>query len=358
MQQSNKNKGVEVLIPEYSLFDIGGFVYTRKTIDKMTLSGGVRFDNRAIDSKQLIDGGNIKFQSFNKNFSNVSASAGLSYEAGKTVTLKLNIARGFRAPSIPELASNGAHEGTNRYEYGEQNLKSETSWQIDGGIEWATEHISLTANIFYNAVNNFIYYRKLTAAGGGDSIIVAGNDDLFAFRFNQDNASLYGAEVNLDIHPHPLDWLHIENTFSFVRGVLSQEQDGSKNLPFIPAPRLINEIKAELFKKGNSIHNLYLKAELDNTFAQNHPITGYNTETNTPAYTLVNAGLGGDVMSKGKTLFSLFLGANNLGDIAYQSHLSRLKYAPENLATGRMGVYNMGRNFSIKLYIPLSFSLN
>ncbi len=357
MQQSNQNKGAEVLIPEYSLFDIGGFVYSQKRINKLTLSGGVRFDNRSIDSKELEEGGDVKFQGFTKSFSNVSGSVGLSYEASKAVTFKLNIARGFRAPSIPELASNGAHEGTNRYEYGEQDLKSETSFQVDGGVELNTEHVSLAANVFYNAVSNFIYYRKLQGANGGDSILVDGSDEFFAFRFDQHNARLYGAEINLDIHPHPLDWLHIENSFSIVRGTLSEEQDGSKNLPFIPAARLINDVKAEFGAKGKLIRHLYVKAELDNTFAQNDPFTGYNTETKTSGYSLLNAGLGGDVVSKGKTLFSLYIAANNIGDVAYQNHLSRLKYAAVNNVTGRTGVYNMGRNFSIKLNVPLSFNL-
>ncbi len=356
MQQRNENKGVEVLIPEYSLFDIGGFVYTQKRINKFTASGGIRFDNRSINSKPFADAGNIKFQQFSKDFSNVSASIGGSYEASKEVTLKLNLARGFRAPSIPELASNGAHEGTNRYEYGEQNLTSETSYQADAGIDIATEHISFTANVFYNAIKNFIYYRKLNAVAGGDSIITDGQQQFYAFRFNQNNARLYGAEFNLDIHPHPLDWLHIENSFSWVRGVLSEEQDGSKNLPFIPGARLINEVKVELSKNGQSLRNVYLKAELDNTFAQNNPFTGFNTETRTPGYSLLNAGIGGDIASKGKTLFSLFFTANNIGDVAYQNHLSRLKYAAENMVTGRTGVYNMGRNFSIKLNVPLSFT--
>jgi len=357
MQQSNQNKGAEVLIPEYSLFDIGGFVYSQKRINKLTLSGGVRFDNRSIDSKELEDGGDVKFQGFTKSFSNVSGSIGLSYEASKAVTFKLNIARGFRAPSIPELASNGAHEGTNRYEYGEQDLKSETSLQVDGGIEVNTEHVSLAANVFYNAVNNFIYYRKLQGVNGGDSILVDGSDEFFAFQFDQHNARLYGAEINLDIHPHPLDWLHIENSFSIVRGTLSEEQDGSKNLPFIPAARLINDIKAEFGAKGKLVRHLYVKAELDNTFAQNDPFTGYNTETKTSGYSLLNAGLGGDFVSKGKTLFSLYIAANNISDVAYQNHLSRLKYAAVNNVTGRTGVYNMGRNFSIKLNVPLSFNL-
>jgi iron complex outermembrane receptor protein len=370
MEQTNKNKGEEQLIPEYSLFDIGGFIYTQKRINKFSLSGGIRFDNRSVDSKELMVGSDLKFAGFKKNFSNVSGSAGFTYEAGKTVTLKFNLARGFRAPSIPELASNGAHEGTNRFEYGEQNLKSETSLQADAGIVLNSEHVSFNASIFYNSLKNFIYYRKLQAVGGGDSLIINGAETFFAFRFNQDNAKLFGIEFNLDIHPHPLDWLHIENTFSWVRGLLNQEQDGSKNLPLIPAARLISEIKIDLLKKarltaknksnevgqGKTIRNFFVKAEVDNTFSQKKPFTGFDTETATQGYSLLNAGFGGEVRHKEKILFNIFFGINNISDVAYQNHLSRLKYAPENMVTGRTGVFNMGRNFSVKLNIPLDLS--
>lgn len=356
MQQENENKGQETLIPEYSLFDIGGFVYTQKRIDKLTISGGFRFDNRSLISRRLIENGVIKFPSFTKHFSNLSGSLGLAYEAGRDVTLKFNIARGFRAPTIAELASNGAHEGTERFEYGEQNLSSETSLQTDAGIEISSEHVSFNANIFYNALHNFIYYRKLEAAGGGDSIIVNGTDQFFAFRFAQNNATLYGAEFNFDIHPHPLDWLHIENTFSYVRGRLSEAQDGSKDLPLIPATRLINEIKTDLAKNGKVFKNGFILVELDNTFKQSRPFTGFNTETATAGYSLINAAIGGEFVCRDKKLFSLFIGANNITDVTYQNHLSRLKYAPENLVTGRRGVFNMGRNFNIKINVPLNFS--
>jgi iron complex outermembrane receptor protein len=43
--------------------------------------------------------------------------------------------------------------------------------------------------------------------------------------------------------------------------------------------------------------------------------------------------------------------------VAYQNHLSRLKYNEENLSTQRQGVFNMGRNFSIKLNVPLTVHL-
>ena len=354
MQQSNTNKGNEQIIPDYNLFDIGGFLYTQKSFEQLTLSGGIRFDNRSIHSKKLVDGPATKFSPFTKDFSNLSASIGLSYEASSDAVFKFNIARGFRAPGIPELASNGAHEGTNRYEYGEQNLKSEISYQVDGGFELNTEHISLNSSIFYNAINHFIYYRKLSSATGGDSILTDGGNQLLAFRFDQVNAKLYGIEFNLDIHPHPLDWLHFENTFSYVRGLLTTAQDGSKNIPFIPAARLINELKGDFLKKGKSLKNLYVKIELDNTFNQNKPFTGYNTETKTPAYHLLNAGMGVDILSHNKPLFNLYFAANNLTDVAYQSHLSRLKYTAENQLTGRSGVYNMGRNFSVKINVPFN----
>jgi len=50
----------------------------------------------------------------------------------------------------------------------------------------------------------------------------------------------------------------------------------------------------------------------------------------------------------------LYISVNNINDTAYQSHLSRLKYGPVNFKTGRSGVYNMGRNISFKLVIPVN----
>jgi iron complex outermembrane receptor protein len=71
-----------------------------------------------------------------------------------------------------------------------------------------------------------------------------------------------------------------------------------------------------------------------------------------------NAGIGSEVINRrNKVLFSIYVVVNNVFDAAYQNHLSRLKYAPENLATGRVGVYNVGRNFSFKLIVPIDFKM-
>ncbi len=348
MQQENKNKGAEVLIPEYKTNELGLFFFTQKRISELTMSGGARIDKKGVEFNNAQG-----LQS--KDFGDIAGSFGMTYEANKEWVFKFNVARGYRAPNMSELGSNGAHEGTNRYEYGNPNLKSEKSLQFDLGTEWSNEHVSFTGNVFYNMVSGYIYYQKLINALGSDSIINKDGQKFFAFAYEQQNANLYGAECNLDFHPHPLDGLHIENTLSYVRGTFNHAVDNSNNLPTIPPFRWLTEIKYEFGDAKTNNKNNYISLQLDNVSSQNNPFTGYHTETETPGYTLVNVGMGTHIKHNGKQVCSLTLVAQNLGDVAYQNHLSRLKYTDENRATGRMGVYNMGRNFSVKLNVPLQF---
>ncbi len=367
MRQTNTNRGEEALVPDYNSFDIGAFYYTQKRTDKTSWSGGLRYDQKFMNyinpAQFTCPPGMACIALYNpvesnKQFNNISGAIGVAHDVNDQLTLKFNIARGFRAPNMAELASYGAHEGTNRFEYGNDMLVSEKSLQFDAAVEWSNEHMSIAGNVFYNTVQDYIFYQKLNAAAGGDSIIMdyahdAAGEELYAFAFRQKDAHLYGAEFNVDFHPHPLDWLHIENSVSLIRGQFKEALDGSKNLPGIPSARWLSELRIELFKKSKAIKNSFINLQLDNVFAQNNPFTGYNTETVTPAYTLLNLGYSTQIQHRNKTLFSVSLVGQNITDVAYQHHLNRLKYGPMNEATGRMGVFNMGRNFSFKVNIPI-----
>lgn len=359
MNQNNTNRGKEQLVPNYNLSDIGVFVFTEKEIKALTISGGVRYDNRKINVANLLDeSGNVKGSNFQNSFDNFSGSVGLAYEVNKYANLKFNIARAFRAPSIPELASNGKHEGTLRYEIGNPNLKSETSTQFDASIELSNKHVSFNIAGYVNAFNNFIFYKKLASELGGDSLVDVAGDFIPAFNFDQKNATLAGTEISLDIHPHPIDWLHFQNTFSYVVGTLKNKIEGTNNLPFIPAPKLLTEIRADFKKLTKTISNFYAKLEVENTFKQTRAFTAFNTETATDGYSLLNVGVGAEIVSKKAIkLFTINIVANNIADVAYQNHLSRLKYTSTNLLTGRNGIFNMGRNFSIRLNIPMEFKV-
>ena len=364
MWQNSQNKGTEFLVPEYKLFDFGVFAIVNKKIGKLDLSGGIRFDTRSETGQSLYlnSNGNVvlssaqdaikRFGAFSQTFNGTTGSIGATYQISESIFTKLNISRGFRAPNIAELASNGVHEGTQRYEIGNTNLKPESSLQFDYAIGMNTTHVSAELNLFTNAVNHFIFSKKLSTSGVSDQL----HDGLPAFQFTEGNARFYGGEFQVDIHPHPLDWLHFENSFSYVNATLKNQPDESRHLPFIPAPVWVSDVKVDFDKLNHFLVNAYFKIGIDKTWAQNHYYAAYDTETATPGYTLLNQGIGTDFVSGHKTRFSLYISGNNLTDVAYQSHLSRLKYTGSNYATGRTGIYNMGRNISFKLLIPIDFS--
>ena len=250
MRQTNTNRGEEALVPDYTSFDIGAFYYTQKRTDKTSWTGGLRYDQKFMNyfnPAQFVCPPGLACialydpKESNKQFNNITGAIGVAHDLSDQLTLKFNIERGLRAPNMAELASYGAHEGTNRFEYGNEALISEKSLQFDAALEWSNEHMSIAGNVFYNNVSDYIFYQKLTAAGGGDSIIIdyahsIEGDELYAFAFRQKDAHLYGAEFNIDIHPHPLDWLHVENSVSLIRGQFNE------------ALVLVNELKREDLK--------------------------------------------------------------------------------------------------------------
>ena len=358
MWQTNQNQGLESLIPDYHLLDAGLFIHTQRLYQKASWSGGFRVDTRSTSTAESVLSGTPQFVPLQRNFSNWSGSFGVSYEPIAALTLKLNWARGFRAPTMAELSSNGSHEGTNRYEYGNKELQSETSWQLDAGIEYGSEHFNIGLSFFRNSVQDFIFYRKLLAVSGGDSLVTVDGKELTAFIFQQQHALLTGLEMNIDIHPHPLHWLHFENSFSWVRGQFEHPIDpasaGSDRLPLIPAPRWNGELRGD-FKKGiASLRNLYVKVETEKTWPQNRFFSGYDTETATNGYWLLNAAVGASITNqKKRSVATLHLILTNLGNLSWQSHLSRLKYLAINPVTGRQGVFQPGRNLTLKLQCPL-----
>ncbi|GAA3958604.1 TonB-dependent receptor [Hymenobacter antarcticus] len=363
LHQQNRNLGVEFLIPAYKLDEGGVFGVAKKTIGALDISGGLRYDVRRITADRLLLDGNerpstdptadTKFPGFRSTFRNYSGSLGAAYNLNEKLTVKGNLARGFRAPNIAELGSNGIHEGTIRYEIGQSGLAAETSLQADAGVSYVSDHVRFSVDAFTNSIDNYIFTRRLLTPSGADSLSAEGDG---VFRYEQGRARLYGGEVSLDFHPHPLDWLHFENSFSMVRAQQRSVESAQRYLPFIPADRLQSELRANFRRQGKRITNPYARVQLEHTFAQNRFFSAFDTETGTPGYTLINAGLGTDVANaQGKTLFSLFLTANNLFDVGYQSHLSRLKYADFNVANGRRGVFNQGRNVSVRLVVPLDF---
>jgi iron complex outermembrane recepter protein len=375
MYQHNINKGTEFIIPDYTQFDIGPFVLATKTFKKLDLSAGVRYDVRMFRNDGMYTRPNPMtgfemqvnlpdtamaahpFHDFDHTFSGVSASLGATYKMTSRLLIKSNIARGFRAPNIAEISANGVHPGTLIYQIGNKSFKPEFSLQEDLGISYRWDHISGDIDLFNNNISNYIFNQKLLNHSGRDSIIIKGNQ---TFKFQQAKARIYGWEANLDIHPY--DWLHFENSISVTYALNKGGNgihltDSSKYLPLIPPLHTNTELRANILKKFRHFSSVFVKIGMEYYATQNRVYSVNNTETPTPGYVLYNAGVGTDLTdSHGKVLVSINIVGNNITNVAYQSNLSRLKYFeeyPDN-PTGRSGIYDMGRNISIKLIVPLN----
>jgi iron complex outermembrane receptor protein len=377
-QHNNVTSGTEFIIPSYHQFDIGTFALVKKTINKLDISGGIRYDLRSFNNSSLytkpnavtgfdmpvsgVDtvGANHLFYNYSHTFTGVTGSIGATYNVNSKVAFKANLSRGFRAPNISEISSNGVHPGTNIYQLGNPDFKPEFSLQEDVGFSYNSQHVAFNVSLFNNTITNYIFNQRLLSVNGGDSVLVPGNQ---TYKFQQGKANLKGGEFSLDIHP--VKPLHFENTFSFVYAVNKDifpklQSDSNKYVPFIPPPHGISELRYEFDSKSNHIKDAFIKVQLAYYATQNNVYLTDNTETPTPGYTLVNAGVGaGFTNKKNKTIFNLYIMGNNLFNVAYQDHLSRLKYMePYSYSpTGHYGIYNMGRNIEFKIDFPIDTNL-
>ena len=361
MYQRSLNKGEEVLIPAYHLLDVGVFATASRNFGHLTLSGGLRFDRRDLHSKALEaeeelepETSNFKFNDFRRHFNGVTGSVGAVYNMNEHMNLRLNLSRGFRAPNLSELGSNGVHEGTVRYEVGNSQLSPEHSLQADLGVDFTSQYVSAQIALFANRIDNYIFAARIPDLSSVATTLYVPDDleGLSAYQYQQGDARLMGFEAGIDFHP--IHSLHLGNTFSYVDARQMDQPEETRYLPMTPAPRWTSDIKWELTHEGlHWLNNLYLAFGLECYLRQNHYYMADDTETATPSYTLLNFSAGTDLLLHGRKMAELYLTVQNLTNRAYQSHLSRLKYTDINVVTGHQGVYNMGRNITMKLVIPL-----
>lgn len=384
-QKNNVTDGSDFVIPSYHQFDLGSFATAKKTFGKFDIAGGIRYDIRTFHNDGLYTkpdpvsgfdkpvygadtvGAAQVFKIFDHTFSGVSGSIGVTYNFTDKFSVKANISRGFRAPNISEISANGIHPGTNIYQIGNDDFRPEFSLQEDIGAVYSSKFAVIELNLFNNFITNYIYNKKLSAKNGQDSVIVPGN---MTYKFEQATANLYGGELSVDLHPFKN--IHFENSLSVVYALNKGENhhnynvpDSEKYLPQIPPVHGISELRFDFDCKTLNIKHGFVKMQLEYYAAQNRVYFEDGTETPTPGYTFFNAGVGGNFVNKqNKTICSVYLMANNLFDVTYWDHLSRLKYFYGNYqnpsATDNPrehGIYGMGRNISFKIDFPLNFSL-
>jgi iron complex outermembrane receptor protein len=375
MYQSNSNKNAtDFPIPDYRLFDIGSYIYGKWKHNRWTIAGGIRYDHRSENGDEMYIRPNLKtgfyqkvgatdtagatmqFPAFRLQFEGVTGSIGTTYRINEYLSLKGNIARGYRAPNITEIASDGLDPGAHIYYVGNLGFKPEFSLQEDMGLNGSYPDLSFNLSVFDNYIENYIYEDQEVDKNGNPIVIVPGSK---TFQYQQTNAQLYGGDATLNIHPQKWKRWDFDNTFSIVYGYnLNKKYQNAgvqgQYLPFVPPPKLLSSVSYNLLFNNKILPSLNLKGSIDYNAAQHRYLGLYNTETPTPAYWLIDVSVHTDIYYSEKHAFQLLLAVNNLLNTAYQSHLSRLQYFEYYTYSpnGHYGIYNMGRNLCFKIIIP------
>jgi len=312
MVSTFENRGSQTLIPDSETTTAALYLFEQADIGRWKAMFGARLDGRTLST-----GGNaaIGVPAQERSFNALTGSAGVLYRLTEPVALVMNVARGFRAPSAPDLFANGFHEGTRAFERGNPDLDVETSLNIDAGMRISANNLAGEVTAFVNRVNDYIYLRPFgTSASAFDSLQVV-----------QGNARLEGLEGRLAWRAH--EFLTLQMSGDYVRG---HNVSADVPLTFVPAPRLIYGARMHHSSMGSGTVNPYLSASVETNFRQTRTDP---RDFAPPGYSVTSLGAGvGRMMPRG--VLTVDLSVKNLFDTQYRSFMSRYKeYA---LAPGRV----------------------
>ncbi len=342
--QQNRIDGRSFIIPDYSQWQSGVFLYGKKHLsNRQVLHIGVRYDHSRLHTEEHFDwfrspvpvGSDTVYKHLLRSsaaehlFHNLTWSAGYNLNM-EDLSFRVNLGKGFRTPMAHELASHGVNYHQFSYQIGDPNINPEVSWQLDMGLSW--QHAKATIS-FSPFVNNFTNYIYLNPTWEFDRLYGNGQQ---VYRYAESEVFRWGGEIFAQVAVN--QWL---TAGAMIEYVWSEQLSGEKTgypLPFSPPLTSRWNLKAT----GSSIKSIktpWIQADVQWVASQHRIVP---PEWETPGYALLN-------LSAGATLgFAnlspvITLSVNNLFNSKYYRHTSyyRLINLPEP-----------GRNVLLTLSVP------
>jgi iron complex outermembrane recepter protein len=248
--------GEEAYVPPSETADWGLFFVERWDSDDWGLEGGLRVEQRDLDTP-----------TDSRSFDTFSVSGSVFVRPARDTFLALTLSSAERAPTDVELFADGPHAATRSHEQGDANLDVERALSAELTARTQIADWSLEAAIFRADYDGFI---AAYATG-------AEEDGLPAFAYSQDDVVLSGFEGRLE---GPLGSLggwdfDGELTGEYVQASL----DAGGDLPRLPPLSLTGGVTAS--RGGHDLHVEVEWADVQNDTAA--------FELKTQSYVLVNA---------------------------------------------------------------------
>ena len=343
VQEEQVSRGPVALSPGGEIDNIAVFAFENIHFGRLHLELGARYDDReqSADPDETFDQVVIPANPDLRedSWGVFTGSIGANYHVNDQLSVVANIGRGFRAPELFELFANGVHGGVAAFQRGDPNLDEETSLNTDVGIRWRSERLELKANVYRNAISDYIFLSGTgtTNAGG-----------LPIFQVDQDDARLIGADVTLDARL--TDALSIRATGEVVDGEFDDSANGEDELPLMPADQVSLEGRYDIGRLGfvqglNVTAGLRYVADKDSAGTR-EPFSQFDNTpfgtASTDDYTLIDLGVGFDVEYRSGQVIEFDIGVDNLTDETHRDFLDTYKgYA-----------LSPGRNIWLKASVP------
>lgn len=192
-------QGDEAYVPRTDITEIGAYTMHRLDRGDWGMEGGLRVDNRDLDS--------VAGQ---RDFTNVSASAGVFWKPNDPLFLGLSVSRNGRAPTEAELFAEGPHAATRGFEIGNADLSSEKVVSVEGTVHVEQGRWTGDLHLFHARYDGFI---DLVPTGDEE-------DGLNVYRYVQTDATFKGLEAELGYKAWEsgADRLNLELGYDLVRG--------------------------------------------------------------------------------------------------------------------------------------------
>ncbi|MEP7210539.1 MAG: TonB-dependent receptor, partial [Alphaproteobacteria bacterium] len=169
---------------------VAGFVFTEAPLgDKLNLQAAARIDHVSVEGTPASD------MFTTRDFTPVSGSVGVLYDASDAIKLGLTLSSSGRSPAVTELFARGGHDGPQTFETGDPDLRIERATSLEGTFRVRLADVRFDGSVWGSHFQNYIYGRLPGRTCDDDGVCVAGDaNELRELFYDQADANFYGAE--------------------------------------------------------------------------------------------------------------------------------------------------------------------
>jgi iron complex outermembrane recepter protein len=191
------------------------------------LHAGARLESVTVDGTPASD------QAASRDFTPLSASVGVLFDASDSLRFGFTLSSAARAPAQTELYSRGPHEGSSTFETGDPDLSVERANSLEATLQFESDRIDVEGALWAARFDDYVFgaLTGRTCSEEGECVD-SDEEELRELDYSQADTDFRGAELKVTFHLHEAGGSAL-HTFALADYVRATFTDGG-NVPRIP----------------------------------------------------------------------------------------------------------------------------